>query len=285
MLHAGEVGLGGEGQQVVSVRLRRSQDATRARSLDSQFRGDHGDVGDQGPLAPGKLADAIDRVVVIGGEGERATRSERIGLANQAQGRAGVGREDAEVLILRGVEERQDVATGLLHELRRRQRRRRVGVGIAQDPAMEQLDVSVELTRGVQATPCVVQVDVSAFVEAGILHPSQVRQRSIRIELGEPLPEVGLSLGEPRWLIRHARGHGAGSPSGAVAPGRRRDGAALTRIEAVAVGSSADGGGSWPVGRGSGACCHVNGPRGDDHGQVDGHAIGLLHWEWWAASP
>ena len=80
---------------------------------------------------------------------------------------------------------------------------------IAQNSGTQQLDVPVDLTGGVQATSGVVQVDVIALVEPGIFHAPQFAQCSVRIELREPMPEVGLGLIEVSRLISHSKADGS----------------------------------------------------------------------------
>ena len=81
---------------------RRPQRRAHRHAVDAEFGRRHRHVADPGAVPPGELADAVDRVVVVDGERERAAGREPVRLADQPQRRAGVGGEHAEVLVPRG---------------------------------------------------------------------------------------------------------------------------------------------------------------------------------------
>jgi hypothetical protein len=115
MLHAAEVGLCGISQQVVRRRVRLGQVRGEKRRIDAQVAAAHRDVVHGRAPAAGILADAVDGVVVVEGEGVASARLEWIGFAHQFQCAAGIRREDGGVLRRVGVEERQHRGARLFH--------------------------------------------------------------------------------------------------------------------------------------------------------------------------
>src|ERR1700722_9522036 len=81
-------------------------------------------VGDTGAARPRELPDAVDRVVVVGGQHKAAVAPERVSLAHKATGTRGVRREDDGVVVLRSVEVPENGRPGLLDKPRGRARRR-----------------------------------------------------------------------------------------------------------------------------------------------------------------
>ena len=97
MLDAGEVRLRREGEQVAAPPGRRvASTVDIAASVDAQ-------LGQRRParrrsrrrFGAGELADAVDRVVVVERQRERATRLERVRLTDELQRAGRVRREDA----------------------------------------------------------------------------------------------------------------------------------------------------------------------------------------------
>ena len=76
--------------------------------VDAQVGCDARDVGRLGATRARKLADAVDRIVVIEGEQEAIAGAERVRLADQAQRAGRVGREDRDVLLRGSSEELED---------------------------------------------------------------------------------------------------------------------------------------------------------------------------------
>src|SRR5258706_7147535 len=74
----------------------------------AQFRRFEREVRDAGTFSASKLADAIHRVVIVGGEQIVPIGSKRICLTNQPQCSTGIGSEDDRILVGRGVEKRED---------------------------------------------------------------------------------------------------------------------------------------------------------------------------------
>ena len=132
VLDAGEVGLRGESEEVVAPggRLR---GRGRARLVHPQVRRHHRQVDGAGAVCAIELADAVHGVVVVEGEQELVSGRERVGLADQLQRVAGVGREHHRVLVGVGAEEVEDAAPASLHEPRAADGGRVRGVGVAED--------------------------------------------------------------------------------------------------------------------------------------------------------
>jgi hypothetical protein len=107
VLDAGEVRLRGIGEQVVVIARRLSQVPGEQALVDAEIGRDAGHVGGHGTAGARELADAVDRVMVVEGRQEAVAGPEPIRLADQAQRAGRVGREDRDVLVRRGVEERQ----------------------------------------------------------------------------------------------------------------------------------------------------------------------------------
>jgi hypothetical protein len=193
VLHAGEVRLGREGQQVAGPRVAGRhagpQHAAHRRAVDAQLGRGHRHVADPRAAPPGELTDAVDRVVVVHGKREPAAGRERVGLADQPQRRAGVGGEHAQVLLPRGAEEVADRLPGLLDQLRRGQRGRVIRVRVAQHPVVQQRGVRLDLAVRVQPAAGVVEVHVAGAVQAAVLGPPQPGERAVRVESGIPAEE------------------------------------------------------------------------------------------------
>ena len=192
MLDAGEVGLGGEREQVEGRWIGGAQHLGHRGSVEAQLGCHHGDVRDRGALPSGELPDAVDRVVVVEREGEGAARLELVGLADQPQGCAGVGREDAEVIVRRCVEELAHRSACPLHECGRCQRRRIARVGVAEQACAQQISVGVDLACRVQPSAGVVEVHVVLSVEEAVLGSPQLGERARWIETREGRSERSL---------------------------------------------------------------------------------------------
>ena len=121
VLHARVVRLRREGEQPWSVdRGRGGQRAGQLVPVDAQFGTSNRHVDDVGAGASGELTDAVDRVVVVRGERERAAGAERVGVTHQLQRAGRVGREDAHVVIARHAEEGEHRVAGPFHGSRSR---------------------------------------------------------------------------------------------------------------------------------------------------------------------
>ena len=68
---------------------------------------------------------------------------------------------------------------------------------VAQHARPQQLGVRIDLAHRVQATAGVVQIDLAAFIQAGVFQTPQLRQSPVRVELGVPAAEVSLRLAQP----------------------------------------------------------------------------------------
>lgn len=153
VLDAGEVGLGGESEEVVRVRITFVQVGREGRAAHG---GGERDVSGGGGRAACVDADAVDGVVVVGEEEEGGARGEREGLRDELDGGRGVGGEDEAVLGRVGVEVAQDCAARGV-DLRRGHRGRRVGrVRVAQAVRAQEGLVVVQDRLRVQTRPRVV---------------------------------------------------------------------------------------------------------------------------------
>ena len=72
---------------------------------------------------------------------------------------------------------------------------------VAQHARPHQLGVRVDLACRVQAAAGVVEVDLAAFVEAGVFDTPQLREDAVRVEFGIPAGEIRFCLAEPRRLV------------------------------------------------------------------------------------
>jgi hypothetical protein len=68
---------------------------------------------------------------------------------------------------------------------------------VAQNAGAHQLDVGIDLARRVQAAAGVVEVDLVAFVQAGVLQTPQPRKSSPRVEFGVPAVKISLGPAKP----------------------------------------------------------------------------------------
>ena len=174
MLHAGEVRLRRVGEEVVSARARQRQLAVERRLVDPQLRRLHRHVGRFGAAGAIELPDAVHRVVIVEGEQKAVAGLERIRLADQLEGLAGVGGEDRDVLLRVGAEELQHPPAATLDIAGRRGRGRVGGVRIAEHRRQQQIHVAPHLTLAVEASPRVVEIDVPLPVEARELAGAEV---------------------------------------------------------------------------------------------------------------
>src|SRR6266568_3138571 len=74
----------------------------------------HGDVGGRGAMTARKLADTVDRVMIIERQQILITQLKRICLAHKLERCARIRGENDHVLLWRSIEEAQDVLPGLL---------------------------------------------------------------------------------------------------------------------------------------------------------------------------
>ena len=127
---------------------------------------------------PGELPDAVDRVVIVLRQDQPGPRAERVRLPDQPARAGGVRGEDGRVLLRRRVEVRQDREPGPLDQFGRRGGGRVFRVRVPEAPAADPLGMRGQLRLGRQARAGVVEVDVPARVEVGVLgRPQPVQQR------------------------------------------------------------------------------------------------------------
>ena len=209
--HAGIVRLGGKREQVSRSGRGVVEGGDDSRRVVTEVARAQRDVGDGRAPGAGELADAVDRVVVVGRQDEPAPVGERERLADELRRSAGVRGEDDRVLVGRGADEGQDRRPGAVGKIRGGPRRRVLGVGVAQDPVSEQREMLADLRLGVEARAGVVDVDLAGAVEAAVLAGPKRREH---VDAGRRT--AGARAGRWAWLDpgghdRHrARGTGPG---------------------------------------------------------------------------
>jgi len=104
--------------------------------------------------------------VIVEGEQKAVSRPERIRLTDQTQPPGRVRGEDRHVLVRRRAEELEHRCAGPLDEFGHRRRRRVQRVRVAENVLPQQVEMLAELRVGVEARTGVVEIDVSAGVEA-----------------------------------------------------------------------------------------------------------------------
>ena len=153
VLDAREVGLGGEGEEVVRVGVALVQVRREGRAAHG---GGERDVRGGGGGVARVHAHAVDGVVVVGEQEQGGAGGEREGLRDELDGGRGVRREDQAVLGRVGAEVAQDRAPRSV-DLRRRDGRGRVGrVRVAEAVVVQKGLVVVQDGQRVQARSRVV---------------------------------------------------------------------------------------------------------------------------------
>ena len=188
VLHPREIGLGGHSEQVGLRLIPVLEIGTQVRTAEAVRI--QGDVGDVRALAPGELADALHRVVIISHQAEVAARLERITLPDQLQCSAGIGGENDRVLIGIGPEIAQYILSGLLHEMGRGQGGGVLGVGIAQHRVAEKGRVLPHQPIGIEPPARVVEIHMPLLVQSAILPLTQLAQREKAVALGKASSEI-----------------------------------------------------------------------------------------------
>jgi hypothetical protein len=100
------------------------------------------------------------------------------------------------VLVRRGVEVLEHVASVALHQLCHRERGLVRGVRVAEHAAHQQVGMGSNLRVGVHATGDVVDEDVAVAVETRVIRRPQLVPRLGRFELGVSPLEAGLGVGQ-----------------------------------------------------------------------------------------
>ena len=118
MLHAGEVGLGRKGEQIVRAAIGGLQQAVDLGLIDAQLRRGQRRVGDRGTTRHGKLANAIHRIVVVYRQQQVAAGQKRVRLSDVLEGSSRIEGEDRRVVIT-GVEPVEHRAARALDQMRR----------------------------------------------------------------------------------------------------------------------------------------------------------------------
>src|SRR5687768_8915783 len=105
MPDAGEIRLRGVGEQIPGGWIRAREQLAQTLVIQPQLRSRQRRVNDQGSFGAGELADAVDGVVIVGGEEQRPTPRKRVRLADVLERRGRVLGEDSGVVVT-GVEPR-----------------------------------------------------------------------------------------------------------------------------------------------------------------------------------
>ena len=227
VLHPGVVGLGGQREQAGRSR----EGAQQSVLVESKVGGEDRHVGDRRPGPVRVLADPVDRVVVVGAEHQGSVGAERERLGDQADGTGRVRGEDALVGVRIGTDETQHRLAGLFDHLAGRTGGRVVGVGVAEHPTGEHLQVVSHQRLGIEPGAGVVQVDVAVAVEAReVLLPQTVQVIGRAQPLREPQVIGALTvpvgpLHRPSLAADTARGH----PGVAVSTSRQHHQATTLR--------------------------------------------------------
>ncbi len=202
VLHAAEVRLRWVREQVRRVGLAVAKRLGHGSAVDAQLGRQHGQIADAGSVVAGELADAVHRVVVVVRQQEAPAGLERIGLADQLQRPARVGRENDAVLVRVGVEEREDRLARIGDEALGRLRRRIVGMRVAVHAVPQQLVVPPDLIQRVEAPAGVVEVHLAEPVEALVVARPQLVQPGRRRVAGISLEERAVRSVEPVVHLR-----------------------------------------------------------------------------------
>lgn len=193
VLDAGEVGLGGVGEQVGALPIDLLQSHCELFFVQAQVRQYDGDISDLSAFGKRILADTVDRVVVVEGEQVAAACPERVALANQLERCAGIVGEDAGVFLRVGIEELEDLNTGFLHQAGGLRGGGVVGVRVAKDGFFEKAVVRLELGAGVETRAGVIQVDMPVADELRVFLLSQVIDEGGGCVLRVTLDKLGVA--------------------------------------------------------------------------------------------
>ena len=195
VLHAAEVGLRRVGEQPGPGAVTLVERGGHVRGADPQLGPAQPGIRDVGAARLRVLPDPVDRVVVVGRQHEPGPPPPRVRLGDQAAGAGRVGREDDGVFRRRGVEEAQHRFPRLLYQARGRARRGIVRVRVAVAAGLQPRGVREQLRlRGKPGTR-VVEVNVAALVQVGVLRRPQLVQpgrrgvlriRSVKVAHDDP---------------------------------------------------------------------------------------------------
>ena len=231
MLDAREVRLRGEGKQVGSTVIGGRQVRGQRRAGDAQLGPRQRRIRHGGALGPGELAQAVDRIVVVGRHQQARTLCEGERFANQLQRARGIRREDRRVLVA-GIEVLQHRGPRALDAPRHLARTGAGRVRVAEDVVVQHLAVRTHLRRGMQAAAGVVEIDLPLGVEPAVLAgPQRIEKRCPGVvrpggEESGGGRHRGKSIGQ-RWHPRNARCHAPRRPPpspGSASSGARRRG-------------------------------------------------------------
>ncbi|MNC85050.1 hypothetical protein D3C83_06250 [compost metagenome] len=181
MPDAREVRLRREGEQVVGPGRSRRHPGPHRCGVEPQLGIRQRQVFDERSAGAGELADAVDRVVIVGAQEQPPARRERKALAHVLQGARRIGRKDGGV-VGAGVEPLEHGAARPFDDNRRRTRGTACGVRVPEYAAGEHRGVLTQLRFRVQARARVVEIQVAGRVETSVLGgPQPVDMRGRRV--------------------------------------------------------------------------------------------------------
>lgn len=193
MLHAREVRLRRESEQVGVRSIRPVEECQQFRFIDAELGNDQRRVVHVGALPACELTYPVHRIVVVGGEEIAPAAAKRIGFADQLQRAGSVLREDYRV-VPGAVEIGQNSRAGALDNIRCRHRGRARGMWVAEYALCQELGVLADVRGGVKGGAGRVEIDMPLRIEAAIVPCPQVIESG-----GVP---IGRVLGEERFHHR-----------------------------------------------------------------------------------
>jgi hypothetical protein len=116
VLHPRYIGLSGVGKQVWLFWAGLRQQVMQVGLVDAHIGRFYGYIGDVGPLRVSQFANAVHRVMVIKGKQIPSTWGKGIGLPDKLEGTAGIGGENHDVFIRRGVKVGTNEAAGAVRQ-------------------------------------------------------------------------------------------------------------------------------------------------------------------------
>src|SRR5258708_6930088 len=149
VLYTAEVGLGRVGKQVKVLRTSLIESMNQLSLVHTEVRSYNRHICEGCPFRFGKLADAVDRVVVIEGEQVLPTRSKGIRLPYKLKRTTGIGSEDDRIFIRGRIEVGEHIVANMLNKFSGGLGGRVRGVGVAEHTTAEQRHMLTKLGFGI----------------------------------------------------------------------------------------------------------------------------------------